>query len=29
LIAFLPGGVPGIGLCLLAWRIIPKASNCL
>jgi phage shock protein PspC (stress-responsive transcriptional regulator) len=27
LIAFLPGGVPGIGLYLLAWLIIPKASN--
>ncbi len=26
-IAFLPGGVPGIGLYLLAWLIIPKASN--
>ncbi|PWH13739.1 MAG: PspC domain-containing protein [Anaerolineae bacterium] len=27
LIAFLPGGVPGIGLYLLAWLIIPKASQ--
>lgn len=26
-IAFLPGGVPGIGLYLLAWLIIPKARN--
>lgn len=26
-IAFLPGGVPGIGLYLLAWLIIPKASH--
>lgn len=26
-IAFLPGGVPGIGLYLLAWLIIPKAAN--
>lgn len=26
-IAFLPGGVPGIGLYFLAWLIIPKASN--
>ncbi len=26
-IAFLPGGVPGIGLYLLAWLILPKASN--
>lgn len=26
-IALLPGGVPGIGLYLLAWLIIPKASN--
>lgn len=27
LIAFLPGGVPGLGLYLLAWLIIPKASE--
>jgi phage shock protein C len=27
LIAFIPGGVPGIGLYLLAWLIIPKASD--
>jgi len=27
LIAFIPGGVPGIGLYLLAWLIIPKASE--
>jgi phage shock protein PspC (stress-responsive transcriptional regulator) len=27
LIAFIPGGVPGIGLYILAWLIIPKASN--
>ncbi len=26
-IAFLPGGVPGIGLYLLAWLVIPKASE--
>ncbi len=26
-IAFLPGGVPGIGLYILAWLIIPKANN--
>jgi phage shock protein C len=26
LIAFIPGGVPGIALYLLAWLIIPKAS---
>ncbi len=26
-IAFLPGGVPGIGLYLLAWLIIPAASD--
>lgn len=26
-IALLPGGVPGIGLYLLDWLIIPKASN--
>ncbi len=24
LIAFLPGGVPGLGLYLLAWLIIPS-----
>jgi phage shock protein PspC (stress-responsive transcriptional regulator) len=27
LIAALPGGVPGIGLYLLAWLIIPNASD--
>ena len=27
LIAFIPGGVPGLGLYLLAWLIIPKASD--
>ena len=27
LIAFLPGGVPGIGLYLLFWLIVPKASE--
>jgi phage shock protein PspC (stress-responsive transcriptional regulator) len=27
LIAFIPGGVPGIGLYILAWLVIPKASN--
>lgn len=26
-IAFLPGGVPSLGLYLLAWLIIPKAAN--
>ncbi len=26
-IAFLPGGVPGIGLYLLAWLVIPKANE--
>jgi phage shock protein C len=26
LIAFIPGGVPGIGLYLLCWLIIPKAD---
>jgi phage shock protein C len=26
IIALLPGGVPGIGLYLLCWLIIPKAS---
>lgn len=26
LIAFLPGGVPGLGLYLVAWLIIPSAS---
>ena len=26
-LAFLPGGVPGMGLYLLAWIIIPKASE--
>ena len=25
-IAFLPGGVPGISLYLLAWLVIPKAE---
>jgi phage shock protein C len=25
LIAFIPGGVPGLGLYLLCWLIIPKA----
>ena len=27
LIALIPGGVPGLGLYLLFWLIIPKASN--
>ncbi len=27
LIAALPGGVPGIGIYILAWLIIPKAGN--
>lgn len=27
LIAFIPGGVPGIALYLLAWIIIPKARE--
>jgi phage shock protein C len=27
LIAFIPGGVPGIGLYLLFWLIVPKASS--
>lgn len=27
LIAALPGGVPGIGLYLLLWLIVPKASD--
>jgi len=27
IIAFIPGGVPGIGLYLLAWIIIPKARD--
>ena len=27
LIAAIPGGVPGIGLYLLLWLIIPKASD--
>lgn len=27
LIAFIPGGVPGLGLYLLAWLVIPKASD--
>jgi phage shock protein C len=27
LIAFIPGGVPGIGLYLLLWLIIPRASD--
>ena len=26
LIALIPGGVPGLGLYLLFWLIIPKAS---
>ncbi|MCX6080025.1 MAG: PspC domain-containing protein [Chloroflexi bacterium] len=26
LIAFIPGGVPGLGLYFLCWVIIPKAS---
>jgi phage shock protein C len=26
-IAFLPGGVPGLALYLLAWLIIPQASE--
>lgn len=27
LIAFIPGGVPGIGLYLLLWFVIPKAGE--
>ena len=27
LIALIPGGVPGLGLYLLFWLIIPKASD--
>ena len=27
IIAFLPGGVPGLGLYLLAWLIIPLAEQ--
>lgn len=27
LIALIPGGVPGIGLYLLLWLIIPRASD--
>lgn len=27
LIALIPGGVPGIGLYLLFWLIVPKAGN--
>jgi phage shock protein C len=27
LIAFIPGGVPGISLYLLFWLIVPKASE--
>jgi len=27
LIALIPGGVPGVGLYLLAWLIIPRARN--
>lgn len=27
LIAFIPGGVPGIGLYLLFWLVVPKASE--
>jgi phage shock protein PspC (stress-responsive transcriptional regulator) len=27
LIAFIPGGVPGIGLYLLLWLVIPKARE--
>jgi phage shock protein C len=27
LIAAIPGGVPGIGLYLLLWLIVPKASE--
>lgn len=27
LIAFIPGGVPGLGLYLLCWLVIPKASE--
>jgi phage shock protein C len=27
LIAAIPGGVPGIGLYLLLWLVIPKASD--
>jgi phage shock protein C len=26
-IAFIPGGVPGLGLYLLLWLIIPSAHN--
>lgn len=26
LLAFIPGGVPGLGLYALAWLIIPKAN---
>lgn len=26
LIAFLPGGVPGLGLYLLFWLVMPKAE---
>ena len=26
LIAFIPGGVPGVGLYVLAWLVIPKAE---
>jgi phage shock protein PspC (stress-responsive transcriptional regulator) len=27
LIALIPGGVPGLGLYLLLWLIIPKAAD--
>jgi phage shock protein C len=27
LVAFIPGGVPGLALYLLLWLIIPKASD--
>ena len=27
LIALIPGGIPGIGLYLLLWLIIPKAAH--
>ena len=27
LIALIPGGVPGIGVYLLFWLIVPKANN--
>jgi phage shock protein PspC (stress-responsive transcriptional regulator) len=27
LIALIPGGVPGVGLYLLAWLVIPRSRN--